>query len=235
MMGNGGRIIAISYSPGGRTGSWQPWVAMGAAKSALEVLCRYFAVALAKRGITVNAISPGWTEDSVLNTLPDAAQQLIRNWHAGGWTPMRRLGTPADIGNVVALICSEQAAWITGQVIYADGGASLMNPEVPPEIQTRVVGQRRPGWRSILPTPPTPLDAGVATASSFKTRPLGGCYRPRHDVGRSPATGLRRPHRLFVAALRRLMGGGPTRLASGPPSRERRRGRKPIASTCCPR
>jgi enoyl-[acyl-carrier-protein] reductase (NADH) len=42
---------------------------------------------------------------------------------------------PDEIGNVVALFCSEQASWITGQVIYADGGSSLMNPEVPPEIQ----------------------------------------------------------------------------------------------------
>jgi NAD(P)-dependent dehydrogenase (short-subunit alcohol dehydrogenase family) len=48
---------------------------------------------------------------------------------------MRRLGTPADVGNVVALLCSEDASWITGQVIFADGGASLMNSEVPPEIQ----------------------------------------------------------------------------------------------------
>jgi NAD(P)-dependent dehydrogenase (short-subunit alcohol dehydrogenase family) len=48
---------------------------------------------------------------------------------------MGRLGTPADIGNVAALLCSEEAGWITGQVIYADGGASLMNPEVAPEIQ----------------------------------------------------------------------------------------------------
>jgi hypothetical protein len=36
---------------------------------------------------------------------------------------------------VAALLCSAKTAWITGQVIYADGGASLMNPEVPPEIQ----------------------------------------------------------------------------------------------------
>jgi enoyl-[acyl-carrier-protein] reductase (NADH) len=48
---------------------------------------------------------------------------------------MGRLGTPKDVGDVASLLCSEQAAWITGQVIYADGGASLMNPEVPPEIQ----------------------------------------------------------------------------------------------------
>ncbi|PYN61407.1 MAG: short-chain dehydrogenase [Candidatus Rokuibacteriota bacterium] len=135
LMGDGGRIFAITYAEGSRTGGLQPWVGMGSAKAALESLVRYFAVAVAKRGITVNALSPGWTEDSVLNTLPEQAQQLLRNWHTSGWTPMRRLGTPEDIGNVVALLCSPKARWITGQVIYADGGASLMNPEVPAEIQ----------------------------------------------------------------------------------------------------
>ncbi len=48
---------------------------------------------------------------------------------------MGSLSTPEDIGNVAALLCSEQAGWITGQTIYVDGGASLMTPEVPPEIQ----------------------------------------------------------------------------------------------------
>ncbi len=128
-------VFALTYAQGSRTGGLQPWAGMGSAKAALESLVRYFAVALAKRGITVNAISPGWTEDSVFNTLPTQAQDLIRNWHTRGWTPMGRLGTPEDIGNVVAMFCSEDADWITGQVIYADGGASLMNPEVPPEIQ----------------------------------------------------------------------------------------------------
>lgn len=135
LMSDGGRIFAITYAEGSRTGGLQPWVGMGSAKAALESLVRYFAVAVAKRGITVNAISPGWTEDSVLNTLPEQVQQLIRNWHERGWTPAGRLGTPADVGDVVTLLCSEKARWITGQVIYADGGASLMNPEVPPEIQ----------------------------------------------------------------------------------------------------
>lgn len=135
LMGKGGRIFAISYAEGSRTGGLQPWVGMGSAKAAMECLVRYFAVALAKRAITVNAISPGWTEDSVMNTLPQQAQDLIRNWHTRGWTPMGRLGTPEDIGNVVAMFCSEQADWITGQVIYADGGSSLMNPEIPSEMQ----------------------------------------------------------------------------------------------------
>lgn len=135
LMPNGGRVIAITYAPGGVYGSWQSWVAMGAAKSALEVLVRYFAVALAPRGITVNAISPGWTDDSVLNTLPDAVVQMIRNHHQSGWTPMRRLGTPADIGDAVSLFCSKEAAWITGQVVAADGGMGLMEPGLPLAIQ----------------------------------------------------------------------------------------------------
>jgi enoyl-[acyl-carrier protein] reductase III len=134
LMGDGGRIIAITYAPGARTGSWQSWVAMGSAKAAMESLCRYFAVALAKRGITVNALSPGLTEDSVLNSLPPQVQDQARAWHQT-WTPMGRLGTPADVGNAVALLCSEDAGWITGQTIAVDGGASLMDPVLPPEIQ----------------------------------------------------------------------------------------------------
>jgi len=135
LMPNGGRIVAITYARGGLFGSWQSWVAMGAAKSALEVLVRYFAVTLAPRGITVNAISPGWTDDSVLNTLPDAVVQMIREYHENGWTPMRRLGTPADIANAVSLFCTKEAAWITGQVVAADGGMGLMDAALPLAIQ----------------------------------------------------------------------------------------------------
>jgi NAD(P)-dependent dehydrogenase (short-subunit alcohol dehydrogenase family) len=135
LMPDGGRILAITYTPGGRFGSWQPWVAMGSGKAAMESLCRYFAVALAKRRITVNAISPGWIEDSVLNTLPPEAQQRIREWHEGGWIPMGHLGTPADIGNTVVLLCSEEAGWITGQILTVDGGASLMETIMPLDMQ----------------------------------------------------------------------------------------------------
>lgn len=135
VMPDGGRIIAITYAPGGQHGSWQSWVAMGAAKAALEVLCRYFAVCLAPRAITVNAISPGWVEDTVLNALPEPVQESIRAWHASGWTPMRRLGSHGDIGGAVALLCSPESSWITGQLINADGGASLMDARLPLEIQ----------------------------------------------------------------------------------------------------
>jgi NAD(P)-dependent dehydrogenase (short-subunit alcohol dehydrogenase family) len=135
VMPDNGRVIALTYGTGSRTGSWQPWVAMGAAKAAVESLVRYFAVALARRGITVNAVSPGFVDDSVVKSLPEVAQKMISDWASSGWTPMGRLGTPADIGNVVALLCSEEARWITGQTIYADGGASIVMAELPPALQ----------------------------------------------------------------------------------------------------
>jgi enoyl-[acyl-carrier protein] reductase III len=135
MMGEGGRIVAITYAPGGQKGTWQPWIAMGSAKAALESLVRYFAVTLAPRGITVNAVSPGLTDDSVLNGLPQPVVDTARAWHGSGWTPTGRMGTPADIGNVVALLCSSDAGWITGQLIHADGGASLVDTLLPLEIQ----------------------------------------------------------------------------------------------------
>ena len=135
LMPDGSRIVAITYTPGGGTGSWQSYAAQGPAKAALESLVRYFAVSLAKRGITVNSISPGLTEDSIINALPVAAQEMIRQWCIGGWTPMGRMGTTEDIGNAVAMLCTPEASWITGQAIAVDGGASLMNADFPLEIQ----------------------------------------------------------------------------------------------------
>ncbi|WP_228054701.1 SDR family oxidoreductase [Gloeocapsopsis crepidinum] len=117
LMPEGGRIIAITYSSSGRTGSWQLWAAMGTAKAALDSLCRYFAVALAPRGITVNGVSPGcifgepnMVEGGVLRSLPQAFQEATQNWHESGWIPMRRLGTPVDIANAVMLLCMNEAS-----------------------------------------------------------------------------------------------------------------------------
>lgn len=91
----------------------------------MESLCRYFAVALAKRRITVNAISPLDRGQRSEHSAQRGAAE-IREWHEGGWIPMGHLGTSADIGNAVVLLCSEEASWITGQTLAVDGGASLM-------------------------------------------------------------------------------------------------------------
>jgi len=126
-----GRILAISYWPGSHLGGFLPYFAMGANKAALETMCRYFAVTLAPRAITVNVICAGLTDDSILNQLPQPAQDAILGWLKSGWNPMRRATTPADIGGAVAALCADDAGWVTGQTIVADGGASLMSPEVP--------------------------------------------------------------------------------------------------------
>jgi enoyl-[acyl-carrier protein] reductase III len=135
-MTHGGRILALSYTPGGRTGGWQPWVGMGAAKAALDSTCRYFAVALGRQGITVNTVSPGCCDAStVLGQTPQEVQEAITQWAEAGWTPMRRLGTPEDIANVCALLCSAEAGFVTGQTLSVDGGSSLMNPDFPLPLQ----------------------------------------------------------------------------------------------------
>jgi enoyl-[acyl-carrier protein] reductase III len=135
LMRDGGRIISISYWPGSHLGGFLPYFAMGTNKAALEAMCRYFAVALAPKRITVNAICAGITDDSIVNSLPKEAQEAMLSWLRQGWNPMGRPGTPADIGGAVAALCTEEAGWITGQTIVADGGASLMNPEVPLDFQ----------------------------------------------------------------------------------------------------
>lgn len=135
LMGAGGRILGITYATGARTGSWQPWIAMGGAKAFMESTVRYFAIALAKRGITVNCVSPGVTDDSVFNTLPEPVYRAVKEWSESGWSPAGRMGTPDDAANVVALLCTPEASWVTGQTIYADGGGSLMNADFSLPIQ----------------------------------------------------------------------------------------------------
>jgi len=135
LLRDGGRVMALSYWPGSHLGGFQPYFAMGTNKAAIEAMCRYYAVALAPRGITVNAVCAGITDDSIVNALPPEAQGAMFDWLRGGWSPSRRPTTPADVGGAVAALCLPDAGWITGQTVIVDGGASLMNPEVPSFFQ----------------------------------------------------------------------------------------------------
>ncbi|MCL6684084.1 SDR family oxidoreductase [Sphingomonas alba] len=136
-MRDGGRIIALSYRAGAETGGWQPWIGMGSAKAALESMCRYLAVAMARDGITVNAVSPGaWGDKSTLfGQTPQQVQDAMNEWGRVGWNPMKRNCLPSDVANLCALLCSDEAAFVTGQSIVVDGGGSLMNPEFPLALQ----------------------------------------------------------------------------------------------------
>lgn len=135
-MRDGGRIIGLSYTYGGQTGGWQPWVGMGSAKAAMDSVSRYFAVALGRHGITVNTVSPGFSDEStVVGQTPQEWQDAMMQWTESGWTPMRRRGTPGDVADVCALLCSDEARFMTGHAISADGGASLMNAHFPLALQ----------------------------------------------------------------------------------------------------
>jgi 3-oxoacyl-[acyl-carrier protein] reductase len=110
-----GRVINIS-SIAARFPA--PGVSLYAAtKAAVEALTRSHAIELGARGITVNAIAPGTTETE----MSAAFSEELRSAIARG-TALQRLGTPSDIAMVATFLCSDEAAWISGQIIGADGG-----------------------------------------------------------------------------------------------------------------
>jgi hypothetical protein len=73
-------------------------------------------------------------DGGVLVGLPPEVQQAINSWHGKGWCPSRRTETPQDVANATMLICMEEASWMTGQIFYVDGGASIMDTIFPLEI-----------------------------------------------------------------------------------------------------
>ncbi|MER7815887.1 SDR family oxidoreductase [Streptomyces sp. NPDC096153] len=117
MTGRAGRIIAVSSLGAHRV--VPGYVSAGVAKAALEALVRYLAAELAGSGITVNAVSTAKIDKGNGSASPEALKALAAR------TPAGRLTTPDDVAGVVALLCADEAAWIQGQVITADGGFSL--------------------------------------------------------------------------------------------------------------
>jgi enoyl-[acyl-carrier protein] reductase III len=101
--------------------------ALAAAKGALEVLTTYLACELAPYGINVNGVNPGLVDTDSAHVFGEAVyHRLAKNVTLA--TPQQRVGTPEDIANVVAFLCSADAAWICGQTIMVDGGLSLTSP-----------------------------------------------------------------------------------------------------------
>ncbi|MEU2287225.1 SDR family oxidoreductase [Streptomyces sp. NPDC013178] len=117
LMRAGGRVIAVSSSGAHRV--VPGYVSLGVAKAALESLVRYLAVDLSEHGIAVNAVSTAKLDKGPGTVDEKAAAALA------GRTPAGRLTTPADVADVVALLCTAEAAWLRGQVVTADGGLGL--------------------------------------------------------------------------------------------------------------
>ena len=97
----------------------------------MDSISRYFAVGLGRYGITVNTVSPGMSDAGVMGQTPREFQDAVREWAESGWTPMLRRATAGDIADVCALLCSNEARFVTGHGIPVDGGSSLMNPDFP--------------------------------------------------------------------------------------------------------
>jgi 3-oxoacyl-[acyl-carrier protein] reductase len=110
-----GSIIHISSVGGLRV--HQPGVPYDVTKAALDGMTRAMGVELADAGIRVNAIAPGAIHTERRPPLEAPAMREIAER-----IPLRRLGSPLEIGAVVAFLASPDAAYITGQVIYVDGG-----------------------------------------------------------------------------------------------------------------
>ncbi len=114
-----GRIVNISSVSGqvGQAGQTN----YSASKAGLIGFTKALAKEVASRGVTANAVAPGFVPTALTNDLPE---ELVE--HMLGLTPMGRMGTPEEIAHAVAFLASEGSSYITGQVLGVDGGMVMM-------------------------------------------------------------------------------------------------------------
>lgn len=118
MRGRYGRIVNIGSVTGLSGNSGQTNYA--AAKAGVVGLTKSIAKELGSKGITANVVAPGFIDTEMTAPLPQALKdELVKN------TAARRLGTPEEVAGAVAFLASEQAGYITGQVLVVDGGLAM--------------------------------------------------------------------------------------------------------------
>ncbi|RLA91682.1 MAG: 3-oxoacyl-ACP reductase [Deltaproteobacteria bacterium] len=110
-----GRIVNISSIVGEMGNPGQ--VSYAASKAGIIGFTKTVAKEVAKRGITVNAVAPGFIDTPMTRALPEKTQAMLFDL-----IPLKRFGTPKDVAEAVFFLCSEKAEYITGQVINVNGG-----------------------------------------------------------------------------------------------------------------
>lgn len=113
-----GRIVAVSSIVGLRGNAGQTNYA--ASKAGLIGLSKSLAKELAGRNVTVNVVAPGFIDTNMTAALPESAQQAIL-----ATIPMGRMGAAEDVAKAAAFFASDEAAYITGQVLCVDGGMAV--------------------------------------------------------------------------------------------------------------
>ena len=125
LRGHGGRIINIGSLLGKNGGNARPWIdsseqnasgniAYGISKAGVHALTVYLARELASAKITVNSVAPGPIESAMTAMFPDRLRSLI---------PLGRMGTPQEVANAVLFLASDEAGFITGEILDVNGGA----------------------------------------------------------------------------------------------------------------
>jgi len=134
--GGGGSIVNVSSIAGALT---HPW--MGAycvSKAGLDMLTRCAADELGEHGIRVNSVLPGVVRTpmaAALSEIPLARDEYL------SLMPLSRIGEPADVGKLVAFLLSDDASWITGQLVPVDGGHTLRKgPDLAPLFRQAMSG-----------------------------------------------------------------------------------------------
>ncbi len=112
----------ISFTSQGNTKAWKGYAAVSAAKAALEAITRNIALEFAVHGIRANCIQAGATDTVSFRMIPGQEELKERSIRQN---PFKRLTTPEDIANVVYLLSKDEAAWINGSIIIADGGEHI--------------------------------------------------------------------------------------------------------------
>ena len=112
----------ISFTSEGNKKALKNYAAVSAAKAALEAITRSIALEFAPHGIKANCVQAGVTDTESFRLIPGS--EKIKE-HSINRNPSKRLTTPEDVANVVYLLCKDEAVWINGSIIIADGGEHI--------------------------------------------------------------------------------------------------------------